>query len=497
MRTVIAFLSIVAALAGCPGSTETVETGEGEGNTTGSENETAARQSPPESGPARDIQFPSIARASVGTGLEVNTVEWHTLPIVYLQVIVKSGGSADPTDMPGMADLVGQMLKEGTRTRTSAQIAEEVEFLGADLWVSSGQDTITIGMRALSSQLDDAMRLLADVAMNPAFRPDEVEKLKRREIDRLALSLREPRFLANREFYRALYGTHPYAHVDTTAAVVQRVRRNDLARWHQTHFVANNAILVVAGDVTAQAVQDSATANFGRWRSGTVPALTFPEPPSRDAREIIVVNKPDLVQSVIAIGNLAVPRSSPDFVPLEVANQVLGGSAASRLFMDLRERRSLTYGAYSDLNESIQVAPFRASASVRTEKTAEAVGAFFEHLDRIVGEPAPQEEIQNAERYLSDSFPLRIDTPGKIGGLVGDLRVYGLPDDYWESYRSAVRVVTPAQAHAAARQYIHPDRALVVIVGNASVFVNDLRRFGAVTVLTPEGTEEARFEAAQ
>jgi zinc protease len=487
--------ALFALLIACNGS-GTTEVADGDGTqTVGNENETPDRESPPESGPARDIQFPAITRANVGSGLEVNTVEWHTLPIVYLQVVVKSGGAADPADMPGMADLVGQMLKEGTRTRTSAQLAEEVEFLGADIWVSSDQDTISIGMRALSSQLADAMQILADVTMNPAFAPQEIEKLKRRERDRLALSQREPRFLANREFYKALYGTHPYAHVDTTLDVVNRLRRTDLARWHQTHFVANNAALVVVGDVSAQAVQDAANANFGRWRTGTVPTLAFPDPPQRTGRQIIVVNKPDLVQSVIAIGNLAVPRSSPDFVPLEVANQVLGGSAASRLFMDLRERRSLTYGAYSDVNEAIQVAPFRASASVRTEKTAEAIGAFFEHLDRIVREVPPQEEITNAERYLSDSFPLRIDTPGKIGDLVGDLRVYGLPDDYWESYRSAVRVVTPAQAHAAARQYIHPDRALVVVVGNADPFLQELRRFGPVTVLDDEGTVQQQFEA--
>jgi zinc protease len=205
------------------------------------------------------------------------------------------------------------------------------------------------------------------------------------------------------------------------------------------------------------------------------------------ARRVIVVDRQGSPQSVIAIGNLAMARNNPDYVNFMVANQVLGGSAASRLFMDLRERRSLTYGAYSRLVESVQIAPFRARAQVRTEVTGQAMEAFMEHLDRITREAPPQEELQNAHNYLSDSFPLSIDTPGKVANLVADLRVYGLPYDYWETYRGAIREVDSQEALTAAREYIHPDRSIVVVVGQAADVVEPLRRWGPIQVVDVEG----------
>ncbi|RLB54707.1 MAG: hypothetical protein DRJ42_08425 [Deltaproteobacteria bacterium] len=485
-------LGFSAACGGTQTTIEPIEEPDGPGEVA----EAPVRVPPPESGPARDVSFPPIARANTESGLEVNAVEWNQLPVVYLRLVIKSGGEADPADRPGLAHLVGAMLKEGTRTRRSSQLAEEVEFLGADLWVSDDEENIYIGMRALSDQLTEAMTILADVAMNPAFRQDELGKLKRRELDRLALQQNDPNFLASQAFYRNLYGEHPYGRIDTTREVVERVRRSDLSRWHRSHFVPNNATLVVVGAVDSAEVMTAANESFGRWRRGNVPTVEYADPPLREAREIIVVDRPESVQSVIRIGNLALERDSDAYVPLRVANQVLGGSAASRLFMDLRERRSLTYGAYSRVGESVEVAPFTAYASVRNEVTQESVGAFFEHLERIVSEEPPAEELTNAHRYLSDRFPLTIDTPGKIAYLVADLRVYGLADDYWDNYRTSIREVTAPQALAAAREDILPDRALVVVVGKAADIAAPLTAFGPVTVIDTDGEEVQRLPAA-
>lgn len=445
------------------------------------------REEPPPSGEIRDVRFPPIARATIASGLELNTVELHQLPVVYVRLVVNSGGETDPANLPGLAQLVAAMLEEGTRTRSSAELAETVEFLGADLSAASDEENVYVMMRALRDHLDEALEIVADVAMNPAFSNTELRKLKKRELDRLALMANDPGFLSSREFYKALYGDHPYARVDTTPEAVRRVSRTDLSRWHRTHFVPNNAFLVVTGDVTPDQVKTAAERAFGRWRPGTVPEPTYAEPPARDGRTVIVVDRPESVQSVISIGNLAVPRSSPDYVPLLVANQVLGGSAASRLFMDLRERRSLTYGAYSGVGERVQVAPFRARAAVRNEVTSEAMTAFFEHLQRITTEAPPEEELAAAKRYLVDSFPLQIDTPGKIADLVAELRIFGLPDEYWDQYRSSVRAIAPNEALTAARQHILPDRALVVVVGRAADVVPVLRQYGPVQVVDTQG----------
>lgn len=457
---------------------------------------TTERIPPPESGPARDVRFPPIVRASTSSGLELNSVESHALPILYVRLVIKSGDSADPRDLPGTAHLVAAMLKEGTRSRTSAALAEEVEFLGADVDVSSDEDAIHLSFRCLSDQLDKALEILADLARNPTFPDAELTKLKKRELDRLALASNDPGFLGAREFFRAAYGEHPYSHIDTNAAVLRRVRRADLAAWHRTHFVPNNAFLVAVGDITPAEVQAASERAFQGWRAGNVPALTYPTPPTRTSPEIIVVHRPDSAQSVIAVGNIALARRSPDYVKLLVANQVLGGSAASRLFMDLRERRSLTYGAYSSISDSTDLGTFRARASVRNEVTAEAMSGFMEHIQRITREGVPEEELRAAQRNLSDSFPLRIDTPGKIAGLVADLRLFGLPDDYWDSFRSQIGAVTPAQALEAARTYIRPNEALIVVVGESTAVVEPLRAYGDVTVMDTEGRVTERLPRA-
>ncbi len=454
------------------------------------------REAPPASGPRRDVAFPTVTRSTLPNGLELNTVEWHQLPVVYIRLVVRSGGETDPARLPGLSDLVAQMLREGTKNRSSAELAEAVEFLGADMSTSADTENVEIVFRAMRGHLDDAMRIVAEVATSPAFANAELEKLRRRELDRLALSARNPSWLVRREFYKRLYGDHPYAHVDTTVDAVRRVRRSDLQRWHRTHFVPSNAFLVVTGDVTPEEVARIGGEAFGRWSGRPVVAADRPAPPERAAREVVIVDRPGSAQSVIVTGNLAIDRKSEEWIPLEVANQILGGSAASRLFMDLRERRSLTYGAYSTVHPRIDVGPFVASTSVRTEVTDEAVGAILEHLDRIVAEPPSDTEIADAGRFLADSFPLRIDTPASIASMVEQLRVFGLPDDYFDVYRSRVLEVTPADALAAAQRSIHPDKSLIVVVGEASAFAEALRRFGAVTIVDAEGRVSRRLDPA-
>lgn len=452
------------------------------------------RQLPPAPSEVKDMSLPPVQIAELENGLQVNTIVTDQLPVVYATLVVRSGGESDPAKLPGLSGLVAQMLKEGTTKRSSAKIAEEIEFLGADLWASSDEENTYVGVRALAEQFDLVMDILAEVASQPAFSNKELEKLKRRELDRLALSEREPRYIARRTFYRQLYGPHPYGTVDTNPRAVKRVRRQDMARWHREHFVGKNAFLVVAGDVDPVQVAETAQKTLGAWNAGKRAGPTYDEPPKRSDRSILVVDRPGSVQSVIYIGNLAIARANREWIPLKVANQVLGGSAASRLFMDLREKRSLTYGAYSAVSERVDIGPFIAYASVRTEVTNEAIGAFFEHLERINQEPADPEELVNAKRYLSDSFPLRVDTPGKLSELVVELRTFGLPDDYWDRYRQWIRETSASEAQYVARNYIRPKDSLVVIVGQAADFAQSLQRFGPVTVVSPDGEVKAKFE---
>ncbi len=456
-----------------------------------------AKPTPPAPVAAKDLVLPPVEIADLDNGLQVNTIVADQLPVVYATLVVRSGAESDPAKLPGLSGLVSQMLKEGTTKRSAAEIADEIEFLGADLWASSDEENTYVGVRALAEHFDVAMGILAEVAGQPTFSTKELGKLKRRELDRLALSEREPRYIARKAFYRTLYGTHPYATVDTTPQAVKQVRRQDLVRWHRTHFVGQNTFLVVAGEVDPDHVVEVAQRTLGKWAAGKRAVPDYGKPPRPKDRNIIVVDRPGSVQSVIYIGNLAIPRASREWIPLIVANQVLGGSAASRLFMDLREKRSLTYGAYSAIAERVDVGPFIAYSSVRTEVTTEAVEAFFEHLERIHMEPPDGQELTNAKRYLSDSFPLRVDTPGKLGELVVELRTFGLPSDYWDHYRNWIRRTSASEAYYVARNNIRPQEALVVIVGQAADFAQSLDQFGPVTVVAPDGEIKARFDDAR
>jgi zinc protease len=490
LRIALASLACVSLTARCGGSERTGAATPGKSRLQTARKEVQVekeKQAPPASGTARDVSFPAIARSSLKSGLEINTVELHTLPVVYIELVIRSGSASDPEAMPGLARLTASMLKEGTARRSSAELAEAIDFLGARFHVGSGQETVTIRMQALGEHLEQALSIVAEVATRPAFDRKELGKLKKRELARLAMSLQDPGYLASREFFARLYGQHPYARIDTTPQVIKKVNGNHLRNWHRAHFVPNNAFLVVAGDVTAAAVERVVDRSFKNWKPRKVERKQYPRPPEREKRSVLLVDRPESVQSVVFLGDLALPRNHADYVPFLLANEVLGGSAASRLFMDLRERRGLTYGAYSTIYEKVDVAPFRVYVAVRNEATEEALGALLEHLERISGQAAPKTELSHAKRYLVDSFPLRIDTPAKIADLLSDLRIFGLADDYWDTYRSRISEVSAREALAAASMYIRPDRALIVVVGKAAEIARALGKYGPVTVVDTEG----------
>ncbi|MET0385118.1 MAG: pitrilysin family protein [Polyangiales bacterium] len=445
------------------------------------------KQAPPTGGQPREIHFPPIARDATSSGLEVNTVALHGVPVVQIKLVIKSGSARDPSELPGVAQVVAQMLKEGTTRRNSAKIAEAVDFLGARLGIHNDAEQITINIQALSEQLPEALALVSELATQPTFDEAELSKLRKRELDRLTLMSKSPNFLARREFWKHLYGEHPYGHTDTTKDAIKRIKRSDLATFHRRYFAPNNAYLVVVGDVTREAVLENANKAFKAWAPQPVTTTTYPASPTRASREIVLIDRPDSVQSVIFVGNLALARTDPDYIPLLVANEVLGGSAAARMFMDLREKQSLTYGAYSNVDEGLVPVPFRAYAAVRNEVTAQALKAFFQHLDRISSEPATATEVADAKRLLIDSFPLRIETPSEIAGLVSDLREYGFPDNYWDGFRSEIQGVTEARALEAAKRYIRPNESLVVVVGKAAAVKEALSAYGPVRVIDQEG----------
>lgn len=447
------------------------------------------RTPPPESGPATDVRFPARAERTLPSGLVVDVVDGYTLPVVHVALVVRSGLASDPANRPGLASFVADMLREGTRRKTSAQLAAAFDDLGIRYSVSAGAETTTISLAMAEEQLDAGLALLAEMVTEPRFDAAELEKLRRRERDRLRMADEDPNVLARRAVRAELYGPqHPYGHFDATLASVDAVTRDDLVAFHRAHYVGGNANLVVVGRPAVAAVLRAAERHLGRLPTGSAPALAFPEARPRTDRQIVVVDRPGSVQTVIRVANVAIARNDADYVPLSVANHVLGGGANARLFVDLREQRGLTYGAYSSVGELRQPAPFAVATAVRTAVTTEALSGIFDHLRRMTTEPVPEDELTFASRYLSDSFPLQIDTPAKIVSMIVDQRFFGLPTDVWDTYRTQVREVTAEQALAVAQRAIRPDQSLVVLVGESSAFVDALPAFGPVRVVDPAGT---------
>jgi predicted Zn-dependent peptidase len=452
----------------------------------------------PTPGPARDVHLPPVRATTLGNGLAVQLVEYHTLPVLHLRLVVRAGSSTDPANLPGLASLTGDMLREGTTTRSSAQIAETIEFVGGSLDVSTSADVTVLSVSVLRDHAETALTLLADVLARPTFPQVEINKLKRRETDRLQQSRNDPGWLTQRAFYEGLYGTtHPYGRFDTTPAVLARVTRADFMAFHRARYVAGNMFLTAVGDVQPAAFDALLNRTLGTLRRGTSPVVPIADVPARTARQIVLVDRPESAQSAIRIGNVSLRRADPDWVPFTVANQVLGGGVSSRLFMDLRELRSLSYGVYARMGSNVGVSQWFAGGQVRNAVTGDALHALFRHMECLTTEAAPDPELAMTRSYLTDSFPLSIETPGNVADLVSSMRVFGLPADYYDTLRARVTAVDAAASLATARRYIQPDRALVVVVGTASAPVQVGPPCAAAGALPADATFAQQLQACQ
>jgi zinc protease len=455
------------------------------------------REVPPPPGRPRPVGFARVERTTLPSGLRLLVAEHHDLPVAYALLVVRAGSAADPEALPGLSSFLAGMLLEGTRRRSRERIVEDVEQVGGDLASSSDEDRTTVGVQVLSGDLDVALDLLADVISSPGLLPEAVEKLRRKHLGELLRSLTDPGFLARRQLYRAVYGElHPYGRISGTEASLHAIRREDLAGFHERHFFPGACSLVVVGDVRPADVRARVERHFDAWRAtGRAPADPAPPPPPTDCvpagkrlRRIHLIQRPGSVQATIQLAAPALRRADAGWIPLVVGNQVLGGSASSRLFMNLRERNSLTYGAYSALGARRGVGPIVCSGNSRNEVAGRAMEEFLHEIDRLRAEPIPGDEMDAAQSYLCGIFPTQIETPAGVAAMIGQTEVFGLGDDYWDTYRDRVAAVTEAQARQVLATLLDPARLEVVAVGDREALAPQLERFGPVTVWSTDGT---------
>ena len=393
-------------------------------------------------------------------------VEQHELPLADFVLVVKSGGETDESGKLGTATLATSLLKEGTTSRNSLQIADHEAFLGVDIFTDSGWDATTLQLHTPTAQLDSALALFADVALRPAFPANELERLRKNRLTSLLQVRDRGPEMANRAYAAIVFGPAVYGRpLNGDEASTEAVQQSDVRRFYDTYFRPNNATLLVVGDVKPDDIERRVRALFGGWERRAVPAATYGQPTPAKATTIYVVDKPGAAQSSFRIGTVGVTRNTPDYFPLTVMNTVLGGSFTSRLNQSLRETKAYTYGASSGFSMRRAPGPFIASSEVVAAKTDSALIEFMKEL-RAIRDTVPRDELKKTKRYLQLQLPGSFETTGGIAGQLAQLVRYDVPLSFYNGYIAGVAGVTQADVQRVARQYIDPDKLSIVIVGD-------------------------------
>jgi zinc protease len=434
--------------------------------------------SPPAPLAARQVHFPAYETRVLPNGLQVVVVLHHEQPAVSARLLVRAGSAYDPPGKAGVASLVSSLLDQGTKTRDAETIADTIDSIGGALGTGAGNDLTFVNVVVMKDSFGFGIELLSDVARNPAFANEEIDRQRQQSLSGMRVRYEDPDYVADTVFDRLVYGFHPYGTPSGgTPESIRSITRADLETFHRQYFLPNNSILAIVGDVAAAEAFDTATKVFANWEQGESPMPVLAEPPS-PTRRVIVVNKADAVQTEIRVGHIAVPRKHPDYMSLNMAIKILGGEGGNRLHRVLRTDRGLTYGAEADMITLKRSGNVVADTDTRSETTAEALRLMVDEFSRLQRDRVNSRELADAQAYLSGSFPLTIETPDAIAMQVLNAVFYELPLDELLSYRERVNAVTPDDIQRVAQGYVRPDRLSVVLVGNAAAFVDQLAGVG-------------------
>jgi zinc protease len=442
---------------------------------------------PPQPKPAKKISFPRYITADLTNGLRVLIIEHHEQPIVSLRFLIKSG-SAQDGDLPGLASLAGELLTKGTTTRSALQVAEEIDYVGGQLASGSDWDATYVNATVLTKHRDVGFSLLADVALNPMFSEEEVERGRQQRLTTLIRRKDDAGYLAEAELNSTIFTGHQYAEPQIgTERSVEALTRADFLEFHKKYFIPSNTILAVVGDISAGEVMPNIEKLFGSLQRQPQPLDAIQQPRDLEKMLVRVVDKPGAVQSAIRVGHVGIARKSDDFIPVVVLNTLLGGYFNSRININLREGKGYTYGAQTTFDVRRFRGPFIASADVRNEVTDSAISEILHELQRIREEPVTPEELTMVKEFIIGSFPLQIETPNQIASKAIDLELYDLPRDFYDTFNDHVETVTAQDLLLIAQKHLHPDRVAIVVSGDPKEIAPKLQKFGSVEVVDADG----------
>lgn len=438
---------------------------------------------------AQKVQLPPSSRHVLENGLTVILVEYRKVPVVHFRIVVRGGSAEDPAGAEGTASIATSLMREGTTSRTSVQIAQQIDFIGGSLSVSAGQDYCAARCEVLKKDLETGLDLLADVVLRPTFPQEELERERKQRLANLNGVKEDPSSIASIAFTKEVYGDHPYGkQTFGTAASLGAMSRTQLVQFHERMFVAQNASLSIVGDFNSDEMLEKIRTVFGGWKGGTRNNATLSFPEKRTGRSVLLVDKPDVTQTQIRCGNVGIDIRNPDFFPLSVANAVFGSGFTSRLMEELRVKRSLTYGASSGFPASLYGGSYNISTFTKNSTITETMDVIVEELRKYRATGASAEECQKAQNYVAGSFARALQTPEALALRMTDIEFYGFPANHLETYIERLKSVTTEDVRRVAQQYFLLDDLVIVMVTPAQQTQDRVGQYGAVRVTSLDET---------
>jgi predicted Zn-dependent peptidase len=424
----------------------------------------ADKQTPPPPGPPKPFSLPSHQDIALDNGVKVTTTAYGSTPKAAIELVIRGGTAEESARQTWLAELMGTSLKEGTRTRPAAQLAEEAAAMGGELTINVGPDTTVLDIEVLSEFAPRAIALVADVVRNPAFPPDDVARVKTDLVRGLAIARTEPGQLAREQFSAALYPDHPYGRLLPTEAMIKSYTIDQVREFYTAHIGAARSHLYVAGQFDDAAVQKAARDALADWARGPEPQPVKVAPSAPQA--VRVVDRAGAVQSTLIVGLSVVTPKSDDYVPLLVTDALLGGSFGSRITSNIREQKGYTYSPFSFVQALENNAAWSEQADVTTNVTGASLTEIFKEITRLRSEPPSADELRSIQSYLAGVFVLRNSTRTGIIRQLGFLEKHQLTDDYLREFTQRVWAVKPADIQRIASTYLDPKKMTIVVVGD-------------------------------
>jgi zinc protease len=445
----------------------------------------AWRANKPNLPPPKAFSLPAVKTYKLDNGLKVQFVEDHRYPYVTVFFGMKTGTVNN--DKPGLAELTAGMLEEGTNNKSSKEIAEEIDFIGGSLSATADYDFTIMSGSCLSNYTDRLFSLMTDVFLHPSFPEDELKLAKTNWIQALTIKRSNSDFLLDERFRKVVFGEHPYGALSPKPEMINSITQSDLKKFHAGNYLPDDCLMIVLGDFDDKKMEDLIKTSFGQWARGERKNKELAAVAQQKDRRVYLVDRPDSAQSSIAIGNIGIKKKDPDYFATKVMNQILGGSAHSRLFLNIREQKGYTYGAYSSLAARIYPDVFSAGASVRTEVTEPAIKEFLLELDRIRDTSVTKEELDDAKKYLVGQFQLGLETQSGLAQRLLEVGLFDMDKDYLETYAEKYMAVTADDVQRVAKKVIQSKDLVITVVGDAKKVKPGLETFGKVEMYDLNG----------